>query len=332
MFLFAFTLHAETYGENGTAEDVFEATLGDAIEETPAAAKSGKPETERETRIGIAASSKPEFKFVFSQDFKIPFLYGNHPLLRGNHIKFGLTYEIAPIAMNFIGNVSFSPIALLEFDAGTLIGLGWNLGGIRGIGVNEADLTGQTSIRVDTGNFSSGTFISGYFGGAFQFNLAAVSPGDWKHIIMRSYHRFSVDAFTGADRNDPWFFMNDEGENRNGWRYSASHLIGYVMPKLPVLKMVGFLAESDVYLNELPGGEKWGDTDWRWNLGIVMNFRFTDSLTAVLLPQFRLHRKYDNYVYKPYGDNNEVFFQDRNRIDGRSFGFYRVAMTLTYTL
>ena len=341
--LLAFPLYAQE--ENEVFESAEELALPESnpeSSENQAAPVPPAVQTEITTNIGFAGSTRPEMKLVISQDYKVPFMQGNHPLFRGNNLKFSLKGEAAPIFMMFYGNVVFTPIALIELDAGGMVGTGWNIGvdengqgGLRGIGVNKPyqqldkdDIfTGKYLTSID-GSAFGGTFLAAHFGAAFQFNLAAVMPGDWNHIIMKSYHKLACNAFTGANKDEPWFIFGDYGENRNGWRYYANHVIGYQMPALPILKMVGFHTEMEKFLYNTPDGENWGDNLARWDLGMVFNLGFKNFSLAIL-PQFRLYRNYENYEY--YQEEN-IFFMDRELKDGFTLKFYRVAFAFNYQI
>jgi hypothetical protein len=163
-------------------------------------------------------------------------------------------------------------------------------------------------------------------GGAFQFDLAAVLPGDWHHLVFRSYHEIRYKGYTDASEGDSWYFENDDGENRNGFNYYGNYLLGYQMPLF--LNTLGLMAEMDKYLYDTPNRGSWGDGLGRWTFSALFNFTITDWLSAALITQFRTRRNYTDATK----DNG--FYQDRQIRDSpsRHLEFYRVALIMTARL
>ena len=67
-------------------------------------------------------------------------------------------------------------------------------------------------------------------GGALQADIAAVFPGNWNHIILRTYHEINYKAYSRAKQDESWYYEDDEGENCNGLNYYWNVLLGYQMP------------------------------------------------------------------------------------------------------
>jgi len=283
-----------------------------------------------ETSLSLAVSSLPEAKLIFARSFTFPCLQGDNPLVKDNNVKFGLNAELSPISMDLLGNVAFTPVAFFELSAGGMVGSGWiiNLFGseLRGIGLNRPDDHNLTSVD---GSAFDGFFGEGHLGGALQFDLAALIPGEWNHVVFRSYHEIGYKMYSRAEKGEPWFFENDDGENQNGWNYYASYLAGYRMPVF--LDTVALLAEIEKYLYNTPGGDKWGDSLGRWTFGLLTNFTISKRFSCALLTQFRTLRNYTNYAY---GDKSDLFYQYRNLDSGnpRTFSFYRTVLVLNYRL
>jgi hypothetical protein len=171
-----------------------------------------------------------------------------------------------------------------------------------------------------------------HFGGVFQFDLAAIFPGDWHHIVFRTYHEWNYRAYTRADNGESWVFEGDDKENRNGSNYYGSYLLGYQMPRKPFfLDTVGFMAEMSQYLYGTSGGSYWGDEMGRWIFSALFNFTITERFGAALIIQTRTRRNYrdgdkanEHHYYYQY---REIDSDDPLRLD-----FYRVAAILTLKL
>jgi hypothetical protein len=282
-----------------------------------------------DTSLSLIISTLPEAKFIFTQSFTIPFLQGENPLVSGNNIRFNLKTELTPISMNFISEAVLTPIAFLQFAAGGLLGSGWNIelfgSPVFGIGVNQRGQDGNTAIY---GPPFNGMFTKGYFGGAFQFDMAAIFPGDWNHVVVRSYHEVNYMSYGRAAPGEAWVYENDHAENQNGWNYYGNYLVGYQMPIF--LDTVALLAEMYKYLYNAPNGDLWGDALGRWELSLVTNFTVTKSFSVALITQFRTLRKYNEYNYEKGED--KVFYQDRTLQDGNSrrVAYYRIAAIMQY--
>jgi hypothetical protein len=305
-----------------TAPPLYAQTPDDGAGET--SAQSG---IQSSTSLDLTVSSLPEAKLTCSQSFTVPFLRGDHFLVSGNNIQLNLSAELSPISLNGIAEAVLTPAAFFQAAAGGAIGTGWNIelfgGEIRGIGINRP--TGVTGKRTVDGSALDGIFGKGYLGGALQFDMAAIFPGEWHHVVFRSYHEINYKAYSRAAGGEAWFFENDDGENQNGFNYYGNYLIGYQMPIL--LDTVALLAEMRQYLYDTPNGGQWGDSLGRWELSIVMNFAVTKQFSAALITQFLTLRNYTAATggYDYYQDR--VLKDDPLRVE-----FYRVAAILSYRL
>jgi hypothetical protein len=82
-----------------------------------------------------------------------------------------------------------------------------------------------------------------------QFDMAAIFPGDWNHIVMQTRQQFEYAGMTSAANNEFWTYENsysdanggNHGINRTAW-YSA-YVLGYQMPANPVLQIVALQLE-----------------------------------------------------------------------------------------
>jgi hypothetical protein len=268
----------------------------------------------------LQISSLPELKLGFTQRYIFPFLQGESPLTENNNINLGLTAEISPVSLNGIVEAVWVPIAFLEFSAGGKIGSGWNIelfgGDVYGIGVNKQNADGSGEIN---GSAFDGLLWKAQVGGAFQFDLAAVIPGDWNHVVFRSYHEMNYKGYTKAKGNEAWIFENDDGENCNGFNYYGNFLLGYQMPIF--LDMVAFLAEMDLYLYDTPNRTVWGDDLIRWTFSSVLSFTITKKFSIVVITQFRTRRNWNELNWE------DLHYRSRtvDTSNPQHLEFYRVA-------
>ena len=245
--------------------------------------------------VFLQVTSSPAANLGFNWHFTIPFLQGDSPLTRGNNIRITPGVEISPVDLNLTANAVWTPIAFVELVAGGRIGSGWNINllgnDIHGIGLNlkEEDAYGFAGARHD-GSAFDGLLWQTRMGAALQGDLAAFFPGEWNHVIFRSFHEISYAAYSRAENNQAWFFENDRGENRNGFSYRGNLLIGYQMPIF--LDTIALMAEADLFLNRLPGGSRWGDDRVRWTFSCVLSFTITERFGVALITQFWTQRNY----------------------------------------
>ena len=163
-------------------------------------------------------------------------------------------------------------------------------------------------------------------GGIFQFDLAAVLPGEWNHVVFRTYHVAWYRAFTGAADDESWLYEVDSGENRNGWNYYGNYFLGYQMPCF--VDRAGFLVEEDLYLYTTPDRTDWGDDLGRWKFAALADFKVSDNVSTTLLVQFWTVRNFEGST----GDYK--FYQDRviDRDNPYRIEFYRAVASVTVRL
>jgi len=276
--------------------------------------------------LTLQVSTLPEMKLGFTQRFSFPFLQGDSPLTAYNNIGLALTAEISPISLNGLAEAVWTPIAFLQIAAGGRMGSGWNLNlfdsDIYGIGVNRPNAEGNGENK---GTAFDGLLWKVQTGGAFQFDAAALYPGDWHHVVARSYHEINYKGYSRAKEGESWFYENDRGENCNGFNYYGNFLIGYQMPLF--INMAALLAEMDLYLYDTPARDKWGDDKIRWTFSAILGFTITHQLGLNLIAQFITQRNYEESHWQ------DLYYRNRT-IDTSSplhLEFYRVAAALTYT-
>jgi len=294
-----------------------------AAQDQPSDRKAPLPSSE----LSLQISTLPEIKLGFTNRYTIPFLQGNNPLTQDNNISLALSTELSPISLNGLAEAVWTPIAFFQLSAGGRIGSGWKLNlfgsDLYGIGLNVPDVIGN---GMNDGSAFDGLLWKVQTGGTVQFDLAALFPGDWNHVVARSYHEINYKGYSRAKAGESWFYENDGGENINGFNYYGNILLGYQMPMF--FNMAALLAETDLYLYDTPGREMWGDDKVRWTFSGIFGFTITQQFDINLIAQFRTQR---NYLERNWGD---LYYRNRT-IDSSaplSLAFYRIAAALTYRL
>jgi len=277
------------------------------------------------SELVLQVSSLPEIKLGFTERFTFPFLQGESPMTEDNNISLALTAEISPISLNGLVEAVWTPIAFFQFAAGGRIGSGWNLelfgSEIYGIGINRPNTEGGYET---IGNPFDGLLWKVQTGAALQADLAAVFPGDWNHIVVRSYHEINYKGYTRAEMGEAWYYESDDGENCNGFNYYGNFLIGYQMPIF--FDFVALLTEMDLYLYDTPERSKWGDDKIRWTFSGLFNFTFTEKISLTLIAQCRTRKNYQEANWQ------DLFYRNRTISNSKPvhLEFYRIAAALTY--
>ncbi|MBN2659027.1 MAG: hypothetical protein JXR86_18375 [Spirochaetales bacterium] len=261
-----------------------------------------------------------ELQGYLKHRIKFPFLQGEGSLVADNNATVNLDLYVAPVAVYGRASLTVTPIAFLNFNFGGLIGTGWNAVLFNGVGDNiNGKIITDSFPGVVTELFSSATF---------QFDLAALVPGEWNHIVTQLNGKFVYSYFSSehARSGGPWQWLADGGENLNGWEYKGTYFLGYQMPL--VLDTVGFLVETSQLLGydtteTMDSADGWGSDFVEVTFGPLMNFSFSEHSSLAVLLQFQTGRDYtDETIF------NE-FYQNRD-YEATYTKFNRVALAYNY--
>jgi hypothetical protein len=259
------------------------------------------PDDGRDLGSGWGAA---EIQFLLTHKIVVPFLAGSGALTSGNNVAFAFTGALSPVSVRAEARATLTPIAFLNLFAGGMIGTGWDIGVFNGMGLNT-DGSGVAS----SSSFQ-GMVVKSWIGGTFQFDLAALLPGEWTHVVVLLRPRFEYARFTGAGRSQAWLWEADDGENFNGFKIYGAYFLGYQMPR--VLNTVGILVETEQnlgYVKDLSpmasGG--WGSDFVEIALGPALNFSLSKSSSLTVLIQIVRKRLYDGVsVFANYYENRHA--------------------------
>ncbi len=180
-----------------------------------------------------------ELRSTFSYNYTIPVPFSDNPLVRGNNVNLVGSVELTPVSIAVEPSVEFTPIAFLVFSSGVKLGSGWKFIGIDGFS-NYNDLTGTYTPVIPFRDL----FFRFWVQGLFQFDLAAILPGDWNHVVTQASYQAMYTMNTSANNKDVWCWQASNNLV-NGWEYYSSVVLGYQMPL--VLQMVGVQCEFSGY-------------------------------------------------------------------------------------
>lgn len=291
------------------------------------------------TSLELQITSVPEVKALISQSLIFPFLQGSNPLIKDNNIATVFTVDLTPISTSGIIEVIWTPAAFFLLSGGGRMGSGWPLAMGNGIGIKEpedknAPVPGPDDpprkAKISGGAFD-GFMWSAWGAGTLQFDLGAVIPGDWTHILFQTRQEFRYSAHNRAGPDDFWLFEDDSGENKNGWKYRAGYVLGYLMPQSPLLNTIAFMAEMEKNLYNSPGGDFWGEGLGRWIFSNALLFAINPRLSATLVFQLRTLRNFEiaDYNVRDYYHQDFRFDSEATQ---RYVVFHRVVVLLNYKI
>lgn len=268
-----------------------------------------------------------ELKGYYQHSWIVPTLqWGAGALTEGNNLTIRSTTGVSPISATQELRATLTPIAFLQFTAGGFIGTGWNLQIFDGLG--EVDMTDGS---VDSASLE-GAVLRGFAGGTFQFDLAAIFPGEWNHVITVFSPLWTYSTLTGADRDSAWSFEADGGTNYRGWKFKTTAVLGY-QPPFEALTIVGILYEGDQLIGAAVDRARAAapedfDPGFRTDrLALLANFALGDDQrhSLTVLPQFQRNRL----------PSEATIFNEgvqRRETVGSYWDFYRVALQYRFAL
>jgi hypothetical protein len=243
-------------------------------------------------------------------------------LTSNNNIACTFTGALSPVSIRFETQATLTPVAFASVFAGAMIGTGWSIGNIHGIGLNT-----DGSGAIEPASFQ-GIVSNLWIGNTFQFDLAAVVPGEWTHVVFLVRPKLQYAFFSGAGRDEAWIWEADGGENFNTLQLHGTYFLGYQMPL--VLDTAGLLVETVQnlgYVRDLSpmdsGG--WGSDHVQVMLSPLLNFTLSDSSSLTVLFQLRRERLYgEPGIFANY-------FRNRSAT-GTYWDFYRIALSYSLKL
>ena len=269
------------------------------------------------------AYSAFELRGTGTYHYVIPVPFSNHPLLRGNTLTLSPAVELTPVSLSPKFDVAFSPIAFLVFYVGGRIGTGWDLApmGVKGLAVFDENSKEYESVVP----FASYMY-QWYLEGLFQFDLAAVLPGEWNHVVTQTRYKFLYEGLWNAGGHQEFWRWQGTAEKASGWQYQASVVVGYQMPSL--LQLVGVQVEFEGYFDchDFPDwAQQWEPTFMKVGISPVMNLQFNDKHSLMMQFRFRSRRSFSTEVQT---DTHDFF----SAYTGREWFFDRIGLSYTCRL
>ncbi len=241
-------------------------------------------------RVLGAGWGAAQAKAIISEEVVIPFLRGGGALLEGNNVTVRFSGELSPVSVNAVVQASITPVAFFQLAAGAAVGTGWSVLGFVGLALNPPSNTEQLQ-EIPFGGLVWRTWASA----TLQFDLAAVLPGAWNHVVAVASPMLQYWACSAAGDREAWLWEADFGYDFNGWKLKGTYFLGYQMPL--VLNTVGVLLETEQWLGAPAGygtiaSGSWGSDFVSLNFGPVFNFTLGEKSTLAVLVQFKTAQKW----------------------------------------
>lgn len=211
---------------------------------------------------------------------------GNYEYTLNDYLKLGAELELSPASIVPHVYCTYNPLPFLVFGAGAKIGTGWEFLGNQGLASYN-----ETSGKYDN---IAACFYEFDISGLFQFDAAAVWPGDWHHIVFVASYDFRFSGVTGQSDGHPWCWQAIEAKV-NGPNYYAFAILGYQMPKL--VSMIGVQAEffgyyADSQFDKIYNAFNGSFCEVCINPMVQFTFSKKDSLITMLY--FKTRRGFDS--------------------------------------
>lgn len=250
-----------------------------------------------------------------AHEIRVPILQGPGALTSDNNVFYKFKGTFSPVSINAIASATLTPVAFLNFQAGLSIGTGWSIPGFsNGLGLN---IDGSGTPAEDS---FAGVVLEPWMSGTFQFDLGAVIPGDWAHILLSTTAKLGYKYYTDAGPDDPWQFQADAGENFNGFSYFGTYVLGYRLPYK--VNTVAFMVETEQMLFDNKDRSSADPYDWgsdfvKVTFGPLVNIQLSRNSNIAILIQFTIEKDYtDATVFNNYFMNRvyEGYYIDLQRI------------------
>ena len=263
-----------------------------------------------------------EFRVVPSFTYTIFTPFSSNSLVSGNNLKIKTALEVSPVSLSPSLSVSFTPVAFLVFSSGAKIGSGWTFAPMNVNGMASYDPLSHSYEALSP--FSSMNY-SLWFEGLFQFDLAAVMPGDWNHVVfVASYKPFYEGITKGGENGNPWLWQG-AGENVNAWQYYSNIILAYQMPLM--VQTIGVQTEFDSYYSADSFAYRyaqWNPVFTTVSINPLVNLQFSKNQNLIIQLGFSSRRSFTESSSSAENDLEKVY-------ESREWYFKRLALSYSFS-
>jgi len=206
-----------------------------------------------------------------------------------NNLQTRFTGILSPVHSELAAMAVITPLPFLQFQGGISAGTGWSAFGFQGLAIRN-DLSGE--VKETT---LEGSVWSGWLKSQFQFDLGAICPGIWSHVIFVASSKFTWETYTEAEDDEPWLYAADAGMNYNGLSHIGSFLLGYQMPLK--LSFSGIKYDISRNMGDIASLDNAEDTSWGsdftgHSISLLNNIEISFNHSLMVVASFDFKRAY----------------------------------------
>lgn len=195
---------------------------------------------------------------------------------------------------NILGclNVKIVYLPFINFFSGTTISTGWAYPSLNFYGL--AENKNVNNLQVIKPLYFSKLFLKAEGGIELYFDLNSQIESEWANLLLKTSHTINYKALIPSKNTDFWFFDNDEGENRNGARYTGTYSIEYNMPLYLNTIRVELISHKNLY-KPLPFTKNKAEQLWTFELKNELFFKASEKIRIKLQAVWKTAPIYYNY-------------------------------------
>ena len=227
---------------------------------------------------------------------------------------------------NILGclNVKIVYLPFINFFSGTTISTGWAYPSLNFYGL--AENKNINKLQVIKPLYFSKFFLKAEGGIELYFDLNSQIESEWANLLLKTSHTINYKALIPSKNTDFWFFDNDEGENRNGARYTGTYSIEYNMPLYLNTIRVELISHKNLY-KPLPFTKNKAEQLWTFELKNELFFKASEKTRIKLQAVWKTAPIY--YNYKDEAHFTQKIINSKKNID---LFFESVAISLIFKL
>jgi len=198
-----------------------------------------------------------------------------------------LDAALAPMGAGLSGDAIFTAFPFLLLRGGAMVGMGWNYEmfgqmSLIGLGLNKKENADDPNDGV-IGKGFDGVVWNAHAGATLQFDLAAIFPGDWNHVVMQFYNRVEYFAYTKAKGDDLWYwyYYGDDGMNINAFLHKYEFFIGYQMPIF--VDLIGYQLRGVLPFYNVKAGGNIREQGYFLNNAFIVDFKINERFSIITL-------------------------------------------------
>jgi hypothetical protein len=227
---------------------------------------------------------------------------------------------------NILGclNVKIVYLPFINFFSGTTISTGWAYPSLNFYGL--AENKNVNNLQVIKPLYFSKFFLKAEGGIELYFDLNSQIESEWANLLLKTSHTINYKALIPSKNTNFWFFDNDEGENRNGARYTGTYSIEYNMPLYLNTIRVELISHKNLY-KPLPFTKNKAEQLWTFELKNELFFKASEKTRIKLQAVWKTAPIY--YNYKDEAHFTQKIINSKKNID---LFFESVAISLIFKL